>query len=61
MGAKRITPEEIKQMIILYQSLGTYAGVAEQMGRSASTVSRYLRGQDPATMALQTELIKQTR
>lgn len=42
MGAKRISPEEIEQMILLYDKLGTYVAVAREMGRSASTVSKYI-------------------
>ncbi len=39
----RITPEEIKEMAILYDQLGTYAAVAWKMGRSADTVSKYMK------------------
>ena len=42
MGAKRITPEEIVEMHRLYKKLGTYTAVGEQMGRSASSVSKYV-------------------
>lgn len=34
MGAKRITPEEIEKMILLYDKLGTYAAVAREIKRS---------------------------
>ena len=43
MGAPRITPEEIVEMIRLYKQLGTYAAVAREMGRSASSVSTYVQ------------------
>ena len=42
MGAKRITPEEIVEMHRLYKKLGTYTAVGEKMGRSASSVSKYV-------------------
>lgn len=43
MGAKHITPEEIVEMIRLYKKLGTYAAVAREVGRSASSVSKYVQ------------------
>ena len=43
MGAPRITPEEIIEMQQLYRKLGTYAAVAREVGRSASTVSKYVQ------------------
>ena len=42
MGAKRVTPEEIVQMIVLYRKLGNYTAVGREIGRSGSTVSRYV-------------------
>jgi DNA invertase Pin-like site-specific DNA recombinase len=39
----RITPDEIKEMAILYDQLGTYAAVARKMGRSADSVSKYIK------------------
>lgn len=39
----RITPDEIKEMVVLYDQLGTYAAVARKMGRSADSVSRYIK------------------
>lgn len=41
--AKKITPEQITQMIELYSKLGTYAAVARTMGISSTTVSRYIK------------------
>lgn len=41
--AKKVTPEEIQQMQQLYLQLGSYKAVAEKVGRSASTVSKYVK------------------
>ena len=43
MGAKRITPVEIVEMQRLYRIYGTYAAVAREIGRSASSVSKYVQ------------------
>ena len=43
MGAPRITPEEIIEMQRLYRKLGTYAAVAREAARSASSVSKYVQ------------------
>ena len=43
MGASRVTPEEIVQMHRLYQRLGNYAAVGREIGRSGSTVSKYIQ------------------
>lgn len=43
MGALRITPEEIITMQRLYHQFGTYAAVAREIGRSASSVSKYVQ------------------
>ena len=43
MGAPRMTPEEIITMQRLYRQLGTYTAVAREMGRSASSVSKYVQ------------------
>jgi hypothetical protein len=43
VGAPRITPEEIIEMQRLYRKLGTYAAVAREVGRSASSVSKYVQ------------------
>lgn len=45
MGAPRITPEGIIKMQRLYRHsefLGTYAAVAKEIGRSPSSVSKYV-------------------
>ena len=43
MGAPPVTPQEIVQMHRLYAQLGNYAAVGKAMGRSASTVSKYVQ------------------
>ena len=43
MGAPRVTPEEIVEMLRLYAKLGNYAAVGREIGRSGSTVSRYVQ------------------
>ena len=43
MGARRITPMEIIEMQRLYKEFGTYAAVAREIGRSASSVSKYVQ------------------
>ncbi len=43
MGAPRVTPQEIVQMHQLYKQLGNYAAVGRKIGRSASTVSKYVQ------------------
>lgn len=46
MGAPRVTPQEIIEMQRLYRQLGTYAAVAREIGRSASSVSKYVQMKD---------------
>lgn len=43
MGAPSVTPQEIVEMHRLYAELGNYAAVERKMGRSASTVSKYVQ------------------
>lgn len=43
MGARHITPEEVIEMQRLYRVHGTYAAVAREIGRSASSVSKYVQ------------------
>ena len=38
----RVTPDEIVRMNQLYNKYGTFAAVAREMGRSASSVRRYV-------------------
>lgn len=49
---KRVTPDEVKEMYRLYEKYGNCAEVGRQMNRSASTVSRYIRGGKDAPQAL---------
>ena len=39
----RVTPEEIVEMHHLYTKLGTYAAVGREIGRSGSTVAKYVK------------------
>ena len=41
--AARVTPQEIVEMQRLYAELGTFAAVDRKMGRSGSTVARYVQ------------------
>lgn len=41
--AKRVTPEEIVEMHRLYAKLGNYAAVGRKLGRSGSTVAKYVK------------------
>lgn len=43
MGAPRVTPQEIVEMHRLYAELGNYAAVGRKMGRSGSTVAKYIK------------------
>lgn len=43
MGARHITPQEVVEIHRLYKELGTYTAVAERIGRSASSVARYIK------------------
>lgn len=43
MGAPRVTPTEIVEMHRLYAKLGNYAAVGRELGRSGSTVSKYIQ------------------
>ena len=45
MGAPRVTPQEIVKMHQLYAQLGNYAAVGREMGRSGSTVAKYIKMQ----------------
>ena len=40
--ASRVTPKEIVEMHRLYAELGSYAEVGRKMGRSGSTVAKYV-------------------
>lgn len=41
--AKRLTPAEFEQIHKLYNELGNAAEVARRVGRSASTVRKYIK------------------
>lgn len=41
--AKKITQEQIDKMLTLYSQIGTYSGVAKELGIAASTVSKYIK------------------
>lgn len=41
--ARRVTPQEIVEMNRLYAELGNYAAVGRKIGRSGSTVARYIQ------------------
>ena len=43
MGVPRIAPEEIIKMQRLYAELGNDAAVGRKMGRSGSTVAKYIK------------------
>lgn len=45
MGAPRVTPQEVIKMQQLYAELGNYAAVGRKMGRSGSTVAKYVKMQ----------------
>ena len=41
--ATRVTPEEIVEMHRLYAKYGSFAAVGREVGRSGSTVAKYIR------------------
>lgn len=41
--AKRVTPTEIMEMNRLYNELNNFAEVGRRMGRSGSTVAKYIK------------------
>ena len=50
--AKRVTPAEIVEMHRLYAQLGNYAAVGRAIGRSGSTVAKYIKlSNTPAIVA----------
>lgn len=52
MGAPRVTPTEIVEMHRLYAQLGNYSAVGREIGRSGSTVAKYIK-MDGVPRALQ--------
>ena len=60
MGAKHISPEEIVEMQRLYRIYGTYAAVAKEIGRSPSSVSKYVQMKDvPRNIRIAVENLSQ--
>ena len=49
MGAPRVTPQEVIKMQQLYAELGNYAAVGREIGRSASTVAKYVKMENVPT------------
>ena len=45
MGAPRVTPEEIVEIHRLYAKYGNYAAVGREIGRSGSTVKKFVQMQ----------------
>lgn len=43
--AKRVTPKEVLEMQRLFAELANYAEVGRKMGRSGSTVAKYVKMQ----------------
>lgn len=59
--ARRVTPEEIVEMHRLYAKLGNYAAVGREMGRSGSTVARYItmKGTPPIVKHTFSEIVRE--
>lgn len=56
----RVTPEEIVEMHHLYAKLGTYAAVGREIGRSGSTIARYIKMKDvPQSIRITVENLTQ--
>ena len=51
MAGKRITPQEVMEFHRLYKIYGSYAEVARRTGRSASSVRRYVGGENIKALA----------
>ena len=41
--ARRVTPQEIVEINRLYAEIGNYAEVGRRLGRSGSTVAKYIK------------------
>jgi hypothetical protein len=60
MGATHVSPEEIVEMQRLYRFYGTYAAVAREIGRSASSVSKFIQMKDiPRNIRIAVENLSQ--
>jgi|MGYP000082918140 hypothetical protein len=59
--ARRVTPEEIVEMHRLYAKFGNYAAVGREMGRSGSTVARYIKmkGTPPIVKHTFSEIVRE--
>lgn len=59
--ARRVTPEEIVEMHRLYAKIGNYAAVGREMGRSGSTVARYIKmkGTPPIVKHTFSEIVRE--
>ena len=59
--ARRVTPEEIVEMHRLYAKFGNYAAVEREMGRSGSTVARYIKmkGTPPIVKHTFSEIVRE--
>lgn len=59
--ARRVTPEEIVKMHRLYAKFGNYAAVGREMGRSGSTVARYIKmkGTPPIVKHTFSEIVRE--
>ena len=63
MGASRVTPAEIVEMHRLYAQFGSYAEVGRQIGRSGSTVARYVKmeGTPPIVKHTFSEVVRESK
>lgn len=52
---KKVSPAEMKRMLALYDTYGTYTDVARKCGRSATTVAKYVRMGVAAGLTIETE------
>ena len=59
--ARRVTPEETVEMHRLYAKFGNYAAVGREMGRSGSTVARYIKmkGTPPIVKHTFSEIVRE--
>lgn len=62
MGARHISPEEVLEMQRLYSIHGTFAAVGRIMGRSASSVAKYVKMEGvPRSLRLAVETLARER
>lgn len=52
----KVTQKEVKQMVILYQRLGSYKLVAKKMRRNPQTVAKYIQQYEVSKMT--TDILK---